>query len=97
MGKSLGSVRNIWIEGGVSYCTSLPLEIIKKLNISQNDKLYVELVDELIVMRKHDMHLTKNQINKAQKISQQESSDIIQSENNDGDDDNINPLDGLDI
>ena len=82
------------MEGGKSYCLSLPLEIIKKLNITQNDRLYVELVGDLIVMKKHDIHLTKGEINKAKNISQQESPDIIKPENKEN---NSNPLDGLDL
>ena len=93
-----GSIRNIWMEGGKSYCLSLPLEIIKKLNITQNDRLYVELVDDLIVMKKHDIHLTKSEINKAKKISQQESSpDIIIKPENKENNNATNPLDDLDL
>ena len=100
MEKLSGSIRNIWMEGGKSYCLSLPLEIIKKLNITQNDRLYVELVDDLIVMKKHNIHLTKSEINKVKNILQQESSpDIItiKPENKENSNNVTNPLDGLDL
>ena len=97
MKESPGSIRNIWIEGGKSYCLSLPLEIIKKLNITQNDRLYVELVGDLIVMKKHDIHLTKSEINKAKNISQQKSPDIIIKPENKENNNNANPLDDLDL
>ena len=59
------NIRNIWIEGGVTHCVSIPAEIVKELNLKQNDYLLVELVNEsLIVMKKHNPQFTKYEINK---------------------------------
>ena len=95
MEESFGSIRNIWMEGGKSYCVSIPLEIIKKLGLTEDDRLYVELVDELIVMKKHDIHLTKSEITKAKKMTVENSnSKIPQQEKEESTVTDVNPLDG---
>ena len=65
------------MEGGKSYCVSIPLEIIKKLGLTEEDRLYVELADDLIVMKKHDIHLTKSEISKAKKMTVENSNSKI--------------------
>ena len=95
MEESFGSIRNIWMEGGKSYCVSIPLEIIKKLGLTEDDRLYVELVDELIVMKKHDIHLTKSEITKAKKMTVENSdTKILQEEEKESTVTDVNPLDG---
>jgi len=64
MEKSLRYVRNVWLEGRGALCLGIPSEIVKKLGLSQDSFLYVELVDNLIVMKKHDPKLTKMELNK---------------------------------
>ncbi|WP_316504443.1 hypothetical protein [Nitrosopumilus sp.] len=41
-----------------------PSKIVKKLGLSQDSFLYVEMIDNLIVMKKHDPKLTKTELNK---------------------------------
>ena len=64
MEKSLRYVRNVWLEGQGALCLGIPSEIVKKLELNQDSFLYVELVDNLIVMNKHDPQFTKAEINK---------------------------------
>jgi bifunctional DNA-binding transcriptional regulator/antitoxin component of YhaV-PrlF toxin-antitoxin module len=102
MTKIQNSVRNIWKEGGTTFCISIPIDIVKKLNLNENSMLLVELVDELIVLKKHESHLTKAQVAKAKTVSEisvngeSDSSQKIKEEDND-DDDNSNPLDGIEF
>jgi len=62
--------------------------------------LLVELVDELIVLKKHESHLTKAQVAKAKTISEisiNDKSDSSQKIKEDNDNDNSNPLDGIEF
>ena len=95
MGESFGSIRNIWMEGGKSYCVSIPLEIIKKLGLTEEDRLYVELVDDLIVMKKHGIHLTKSEISKTKNMTVENSnSKITPKIKEESHNTEPNPLDG---
>ena len=87
------SVRNIWKEGGTTYCISIPVEIVKKLDLDENSKLLVELVDELIVLKKYETHLTKVEVSKAKTVADASND----NENNSLQKikvDDSNPLDG---
>ena len=64
MEKSLRYVRNVWLEGQGALCLGIPSEIVKELGLSPDSLLYVELVDNLIVMKKHDPKLTRTELNK---------------------------------
>ena len=64
MEKSLRYVRNVWLEGQGALCLGIPSEIVKKLGLNQDSFLYVELIDNLIVMKKHDPKLTRTELNK---------------------------------
>ena len=64
MEKSLRYIRNVWLEGRGALCFGIPSEIVKKLGLSQDSFLYVELVDNLIVMKNHDPQFTKTELNK---------------------------------
>ena len=69
MEESFGSIRKVWMEAGTTYCTSIPLEIVKKLGLEPQGMLYVDLVDDLIVMKKHNVHLSKIEIRKVRDTS----------------------------
>ena len=92
------SIRNIWIEGGTTHRVSLPAEIVKELNLKQDDYLLVELIsNSLIVMKKHNPQFTKPELSKivAHQDNVEKKSTVIeeQSEENKF----KNPLDGLDL
>lgn len=92
------SIRNIWIEGGVTHCVSLPAEIVKELNLKQNDYLLVELVNEsLIVMKKHNPQFTKYEINKVTGHQDNivEKKSVVMKE--ESEEEFKNPLDGLNL
>ncbi len=63
-------IRNVWGEGSGSLCFSIPSEIVKKMNIHSGSFLYVELVnDATFGVRKINHKLSKNEIEKIQKIN----------------------------
>ena len=89
MTENQTTVRNIWKEGGKSYCISIPIDIVKKLDLNENHTLLVELVDDLIVLKKHEAHFTKTEISKIKDFkmaSNNSEVDTITQE--------TNPLDG---
>jgi antitoxin component of MazEF toxin-antitoxin module len=98
-------IRNVWGEGSGSLCFSIPSEIVKKMNVTSDSFLYVELVnDTTFGVRKINHKLSKNEIEKIQKIDpettdekqQLESKTIIQEKrDDDGDDNSYNPLDDV--
>ncbi|WP_316506291.1 AbrB/MazE/SpoVT family DNA-binding domain-containing protein [Nitrosopumilus sp.] len=90
------SIRNIWIEGGTTHCVSLPAEIVKELNLKQDDYLLVELVnDSLIVMKKHNPQFTKSEISKVIGLQNNivENKPIVINEEQEF----KKPLDGMDL
>lgn len=95
-------IRNVWSEGSGSLCFSIPSEIVKKMNVNSDSFLYVELVnDTAFGVRKINHKLSKNEIEKIQKINpetsdkkQLETKTIVQKKQDDvDDDDSYNPLD----
>ena len=66
------------MEGNSSICIAIPSEIVKNLNLTQDSLLYIELVDDLIVMKKHDPKLTKTEKIKSKTINEMESEDNSQ-------------------
>lgn len=88
------------MEAGTTYCTSIPLEIVKKLDLKPQDMLYVDLVDDLIVMKKHNVRLSKTEIQKTRdtsdKMKRDESKNVRDNSANTTmeDKEESNPLDG---
>ena len=93
MAETQTTIRNIWKEGGRTYCISLPIDIVKKLDLDENNMLLVELVDDLIVLKKHESHLTKTEVSKAKTIADT-SNDNTDNPSQKIKDDDPNPLDG---
>ena len=99
MVESYRFIRNVWSEGSGSLCFSIPAEIVKKMNMDSNSFLYVELVnDTTFGVRKINHRLSKDEIEKIQKINpetsnkkQSESKNITQK--NQVDTNSYNPLD----
>ena len=94
MEELFGSIRNIGMEGGKNYCASISLEVIKKWGLTEEDRLNVEMVDELIVMKRHDIHLTRSEITKAKKMTVENSSSEVVQQEKESTVSNVNPLDG---
>lgn len=69
MEKTIRFVRNTWLEGNGSLCFGITSEIVKNLDLNQDCFLYVEMVDNLIVMKKHDPKLTKTEKTKSKTIN----------------------------
>ncbi len=94
-------IRNVWGEGSGSLCFSIPSEIVKKMNINSDSFLYVELInDATFGVRKINHKLSKNEIEKIQKINpettdekQLESKTTMQEKQDDVDTNSYNPLD----
>jgi len=100
--QSYRFIRNVWSEGSGSLCFSIPSEIVKKMNVNSDSFLYVELInDSTFGVRKINHRLSKNEIEKIQKINPEtsgkkllEAKTIVQKKQEDVDDDNsYNPLD----
>lgn len=87
------AVRNIWKEGGRTYCISIPIYIVKKLGLDENNTLLVELVDDLIVLKKYETHLTKTEVSKVKKVKTTSNNNEIDSIQQITDN-SPNPLDG---
>ena len=94
MAENQTTIRNIWKEGGKSYCISIPIDIVKKLGLDENNTLLVELVDDLIVLKKYETHLTKAEISKAKTIVDTSNYDETDSSSQKIKNDDSNPLDG---
>lgn len=93
MTENQTTVRNIWKERGGTYCISIYIDIVKKLDLDENNTLLVELVDDLIVLQKPESHLTKIEVSKIKDFkvtSNNNESDSAQQIN----DNSPNPLDG---
>jgi len=96
MAENQTTVRNIWKEGGTTFCISIPMYIVKKLDLNENNTLLVELVDELIVLKKHEVHITKAEMLKAKTVEEtSEKSKFTPSQQTNNN--NSNPLDGIDF
>jgi len=93
MTESQTTIRNIWKEGGKTYCISIPIYIVKKLELDENNTLLVELVDDLIVLKKHETHLTKTEVSKAKTVANTSNDNETDSSQKIKDED-FNPLDG---
>jgi len=99
MEKSLRYVRNVWFEGQGALCLGIPSEIVKKLGLSQDSFLYVELIDSLIVMKKHEPKLTKTELNKIdlRKNNTEENPVVIKEKSSEKNNEFDNPLKDLKI
>ncbi len=86
-------IRNIRKEGGRTFCISIPIDIVKKLDLDENNTLLVELIDDLIVLKKHESHLTKIEISKAKTVVTT-SNDNTYNPSQKVKVDDFNPLDG---
>ena len=97
MAENQTIIRNIWKEGGKSYCISIPIDIVKKLDLDENNTLLVELVDDLIVIKKHKDHLTKSEVSKAKTVADALNDNETNSSSQKIKDDDSNPLDGYEF
>ena len=94
MTENQTTIRNIWKEGGRTYCISIPIGIIKKLGLDENNTLLVELIDDLIVLKKHEPHLTKTEISKAKTVADTSKNNETDLSSRKIKDNDSNPLDG---
>jgi len=97
MTENQTTIRNIWKEGGKTYCISIPIDIVKKLDLNENNTLLVELVDDLIVLKKHETHLTKTEISKAKTVTDTSNDDVTDSLSQKIKNNSPNPLDGYEF
>jgi len=99
MEKPLQYVRNVWLEGQGAICISIPIEIVKKMNIDQNSFLYIEMVDDSTFGAKKITHkLSKDEISNIQKINiGSEENNFMETMKTPEIKTNTNLLDGLDL
>jgi len=73
------------------------MDIVKKLDLDENNTLLVELVDDLIVLKKHKAHLTKIEVSKAKTITDTSNDNENNSSSQKIKADDSNPLDGYEF
>ena len=66
MEESYRCVRKPWIGGNGTMYFGIPPKIIKKLNLNHNQYLLVDVVDDIIVIKKMNQQFSKAKIKKIQ-------------------------------
>ena len=66
MEESYRYVRKPWIGGNGTMYFGIPPKIIKKLNLDQNQYLLVDVIDDIIVIKKMNQQFSKSAIKKIQ-------------------------------
>ncbi|MGI9567804.1 MAG: hypothetical protein ACR2LL_12440 [Nitrosopumilus sp.] len=73
--NSLRFIRNTWINSNGTMHLGIPIPIIKKMKLDQNDFLLIELVDEsIIAIKKINPQLSKSEVNK---ITSQKNDTVV--------------------
>ncbi len=77
----------------------IPSKIVEELNVRQDDYLLVDVVDNLIVIKKHDPQFTKDELNKVQSYqpNTDEKSITFEESNKLNNEEFVNPLKDLDL
>ena len=73
------------------------MDIVKKLDLNENNTLLVELVDDLIVFKKYETHLTKAEVSKAKTVVDTSDDNETNSLSQKIKADDSNPLDGYEF
>ena len=66
MEESYRYVRKPWIGGNGTMYFGIPPKIIKKLNLDHNQYLLVDVIDDIIVIKKMNQQFSKAKIKKIQ-------------------------------
>jgi len=66
MEESYRYVRKSWIGGNGTMYFGIPPKIIKKLNLSHNQYLLVDVIDDIIVIKKINQQFSKSETKKIQ-------------------------------
>jgi len=66
MEESCRYVRKPWIGGNGTMYFGIPPKIIKKLNLDKNQYLLVDVIDDIIVIKKMNQQFSKAKIKKIQ-------------------------------
>lgn len=66
MEESYLCVRKPWIGGNGTMYFGIPPKIIKKLNLNHNQYLLVDVIDDIIVIKKMNQQFSKAKIKKIQ-------------------------------
>jgi len=64
--ESYRHVRKSWIGGNGTMYFGIPPKIIKKLKLDQNQYLLVDVIDDIIVIKKMNQQFSKAEIKKIQ-------------------------------
>jgi len=96
--ESFLSIKKPWIGGnGDTIYLSIPANIVKQLQISENDFLMIDLIDHIIIIKKHNPQFTKQELDKIENYSNNSSNhEKLSTENEIIIKDFKNPLDKLD-
>ena len=66
MEESYRCVRKPWIGGNGTMYFGIPPKIIKKLNLDKSQYLLVDVIDDIIVIKKMNQQFSKSEIKKIQ-------------------------------
>jgi len=102
MGESSSflQIRKSWISGNGTLYFAIPSEIVKKLKLSPDSYLLVDLIDDsIIVIKKHDPQFTKTELNKIDlhKNVTEENPIVIEEKLDEEKKEFDNPLKNLDL
>ena len=64
MEESYRYIRKPWIGGNGTMYFGIPPKIIKKLNLGQSQYLLVDIIDDIIVIKKMNQQFSKAEIKK---------------------------------
>ena len=64
--ESYRYVRKPWIGGNGTMYLGIPPKIIKKLNLDRNQYILVDVIDDIIVVKKLNQQFSKSKIKKIQ-------------------------------
>ncbi|WP_316505566.1 hypothetical protein [Nitrosopumilus sp.] len=71
-------VRNTWINSNGTMHLGIPIPIIEKMKMNQNDFLLIELVDDsIIAIKKINPQLSKTEINK---VTSHENKTVVEND-----------------
>jgi len=77
--ESYRHVRKSWIGGNGTMYFGIPPKIIKKLNLGQSQYLLVDVIGDIIVIKKMNQQFSKSEIKKIQTTPLQLTKKMIQS------------------
>ena len=96
--ESFLTIKKPWIGGnGDTIYLGIPANIVKQLQITENNFLMIDLIDDIIIIKKHNPQFTKQELGKTESYSNNSSNhERLSTENEIITKDFKNPLNRLD-